>query len=425
MRICLTATTSPTSQPHNDPIHSISFHGKVKSFGMGISTIAQNILFTPLNRSTSTIRLINILPGDDETISCIFCNFDLVQTPRYKALSYTWGLPAPTKLISIDGKPFYICDNLHQALQILRNKANQAESPEKIFFWIDALSINQEDTLERNHQVDLMSQIYASAEFVLVWLGSETCDTKLVLGIIKDTPKATSIKVRHQYFHDQLSSQLKYNALHAFLCRSYWSRLWIVQETVLAKRIFGMWGLGMWIWQDLERLLNIVAYEQPMSPLLCTPAAQVISRRTSYIGRKSIQKLDHLIIQWTSHGISIEQLGCADPRDRIYGLLGLVERSERGTLGLLRADYNKSAEEIFTTMFAYMRRDSEILRWPTIARLVVLALLQVLGLVIREEVLKKMLDVGFPHVSEDFAAKLREIDAKSRGEYTSKVAAYD
>lgn len=76
-------------------------------------------------------------------------------------------------------------------------------------------------------------------------------------------------------------------------------------------------------------------------------------------------------------------------------------------------------------MFAYMRRDSEILRLPTIARPVVLALLQILGLVIREEVLKKMFDVWLPHMSQDHAAKLREIDAKSRVEYTTRVTAYN
>lgn len=40
------------------------------------------------------------------------------------------------------------------------------------FFWIDALSINQGNFLERNHQVNMMGNIFADAAFVLAWLGN-------------------------------------------------------------------------------------------------------------------------------------------------------------------------------------------------------------------------------------------------------------
>jgi hypothetical protein len=39
------------------------------------------------------------------------------------------------------------------------------------FRWYDALCINQEDTQERNHQVNQMGQIYGEADCVITWLG--------------------------------------------------------------------------------------------------------------------------------------------------------------------------------------------------------------------------------------------------------------
>lgn len=39
------------------------------------------------------------------------------------------------------------------------------------YIWIDAISINQDDYVERNHEVLKMGQIYNSASRVIIWLG--------------------------------------------------------------------------------------------------------------------------------------------------------------------------------------------------------------------------------------------------------------
>jgi hypothetical protein len=38
--------------------------------------------------------------------------------------------------------------------------------------WIDALCIDQENVIERNHQVQQMGEIFSRASNVLAWLGS-------------------------------------------------------------------------------------------------------------------------------------------------------------------------------------------------------------------------------------------------------------
>jgi hypothetical protein len=55
--------------------------------------------------------------------------------------------------------------NCEAALRKLRNRDSER------ILWIDAICINQDKTLERNHQVTLMRDIYSKASRVVVWLG--------------------------------------------------------------------------------------------------------------------------------------------------------------------------------------------------------------------------------------------------------------
>ena len=42
-----------------------------------------------------------------------------------------------------------------------------------LYLWIDQLCIDQHNTSERNHQVNMMSQVYAKAASIVVWLYRE------------------------------------------------------------------------------------------------------------------------------------------------------------------------------------------------------------------------------------------------------------
>jgi hypothetical protein len=42
-----------------------------------------------------------------------------------------------------------------------------------VIIWADAICMNQDDPLERNHQIKLMTRIYSKAKRVLVWLGPD------------------------------------------------------------------------------------------------------------------------------------------------------------------------------------------------------------------------------------------------------------
>jgi hypothetical protein len=116
------------------------------------------------------IRVVEIMPAksfDDELI-CYLRTVRLAQKPNYEALSYAWGDSADRRQIKLNDKPFAVTANLWTALLYLRS-CSEVRS-----VWIDALSINQSDLIERNFMVSQMHRIYSLAQKTIAWLGEAT-----------------------------------------------------------------------------------------------------------------------------------------------------------------------------------------------------------------------------------------------------------
>jgi hypothetical protein len=120
-------------------------------------------------RSSEEIRLPRLLSGTDiqKAIRCETYAVPSLISARYKALSYAWGDQNTKMPIELNGWQFFVGKNLWWALYRLR-QISQGR-----VLWIDAICINQNDILERKHQVLKMGDIYESAEHVLAWLGRE------------------------------------------------------------------------------------------------------------------------------------------------------------------------------------------------------------------------------------------------------------
>jgi hypothetical protein len=111
------------------------------------------------------IRLFRLVPGRPHDPLCgSLITTDLRASPEYDAVSYVWGDPAPRFNLIIDGKLLKIAENLQKALVAMRLE------DESRTLWVDAVCINQDDTHERGHQVQLMRTIYTTARLVRVWL---------------------------------------------------------------------------------------------------------------------------------------------------------------------------------------------------------------------------------------------------------------
>ena len=199
--------------------------------------------------TSSAIRLLEILPGsfDDPVIQTrlFVANLESVEK-QYEALSYTWGdadSPSESKTVRLNGLKKLVTRNLYSALLSLRRPSTSRT------VWVDSLCINQGDSVERMHQVILMAKIYKLAHQVIVYLGPATDLSNAFINFLKsgDREEPTSTDSDPEEYTPRLQLRdmcrrlsIKENdVLEGFIdisSRSWWSRVWTLQEYVLSKQ---------------------------------------------------------------------------------------------------------------------------------------------------------------------------------------------
>jgi Heterokaryon incompatibility protein (HET) len=213
-------------------------------------------------------RLLSICNKSSQ-LSCTLNAFTIGadDCPQFKALSYTWGFPiygreeffAPTRTIVCNGQPFAVGLNLWDALEQLRTSGHEG------YIWIDAICINQQNEGERNAQVLLMGDIYASALEVIIWLGKDTTFLSDVEWLHKQTSlqvEAWELLEQSRIYEAQTllfpigrtdSRELVPRFLgywRFFECRTWFTRAWTVQEFALARNFVIWCGRSKLCWSD-------------------------------------------------------------------------------------------------------------------------------------------------------------------------------
>jgi hypothetical protein len=109
-------------------------------------------------------RLAVLKPGVGAQVIEIELIWESTKAPRrdYKCLSYCWQTTVQDAAILVDGRRFEVTSNLLSALRNIRKRK------QKTLVWIDQICINQEDFVERGHQVSIMKHIYSRARTVVV-----------------------------------------------------------------------------------------------------------------------------------------------------------------------------------------------------------------------------------------------------------------
>ncbi|KAK7212619.1 hypothetical protein V2G26_019797 [Clonostachys chloroleuca] len=296
-----------------------------------------------LDPTTDSIRLARIIHSnhqDGSDIRLKLEKFQLSSAPSFYALSYTWGAPNECKAIFVNGEKFLIRENLWYFLW-------QGRIPDQCqYLWIDALCINQEDAVEKSHQVHLMGKIYSKALLVLVWLGVAADGSDFVMDIMESRGACVDHSVQG---HLQWYAEINYagrdlahfhpscvatcTSIIKFFERQYWKRVWIVQELCLARdrRVLcgtkavefpclqTLWGSSVSLCED--------DFLSPVLRLVCQIA------RT---GKKPAFHLRELLIH-------TKPQQCGDKHDRVYALLGLLEN---GTYDI-PVDYECTMNELY------------------------------------------------------------------------------
>ena len=107
------------------------------------------------------------------------------------------------------------------------------------WFWIDALSIAQDNARERNDQVQKMSEIFGSATSVVVWLGPRYASSEKAIQSLKRLEPGTTFGVPRAPPGKRFESQ---EEIYRVCERPYWTRLWVLQELKSAAEIVLMCG---------------------------------------------------------------------------------------------------------------------------------------------------------------------------------------
>lgn len=178
-------------------------------------------LYSPLSQPDS-VRLLQLLPRneDPKNMRCKLFEYCLRNRDNpsypYEALSYFWGRENNLCSIIIDDQNLRISQNLFALLLRL-----QDHSCSRII-WVDAVCINQKDDKEKERQIPFMTEIYAKASRVLVWLGEAEDDSGRALEAIRLTGKNSTKYLSHAKSFRQPIQKL--------LQRPWFRRFWVRQQ---------------------------------------------------------------------------------------------------------------------------------------------------------------------------------------------------
>ncbi|KAH7397136.1 heterokaryon incompatibility protein-domain-containing protein [Pyrenochaeta sp. MPI-SDFR-AT-0127] len=378
--------TSKIVLPSQNPLNG-SIHAKI---------------YKPLDTTKNEIRIVRILADADPDydIGCELSVVSLDDRSLYRALSYTWGAANDTLPIRLNGHRFEVTRNLKRALQRLR--AFDTEIP----IWIDAICINQTDIIERMYQVQLMRYIFESPMEVIVYLGEPQTHQQTMSQQLQDetwdatlfdwetTPsdimKVNTILKYGQAYADSYpdlpdertpntfmlamcftrllagdvhlrdisllaNTNIQTECLNAFksiAAQAWWNRIWCVQEVILPPKVTVLYGrftapFQMYIdaAENLERHIStcckdFLSFSPEQSTALNDYRQKVLTIAES--GRLWQERAMTTLITLLRFYYPKD---ATNPRDKIYGLLGLVR--EWGRSEPISPNYSISVRRLF------------------------------------------------------------------------------
>lgn len=300
--------------------------------------------YSPLNYENDEIRLLRLLPG--QTLGGRLVTVSLAELPQFTALSYSWGDKSKTESIYLDEGSLEITTNLAAALRS-RLVLEEIEQEDLKAIWADAICINQEDDNEKSQQVMRMRQIYMQAG-TIVWLGEEADDSQDAVELIQELGSSENSPVD---ISQAPNFSRRLLALKHLFERSWWNRVWIIQEYVVGRAstlICGTESIYSENLHDTVRKLRDMMVDGSLKPLLDSIRdSRAFKRIESFeflrtwwdVTRNGGIPLDLLTILLTSRSSL-----ASDLRDKVYGVLGLAFDASHI---IPLPDYTISTEQVY------------------------------------------------------------------------------
>ncbi|KAI9147455.1 Heterokaryon incompatibility protein [Paramyrothecium foliicola] len=314
----------------------------------------------------SHIRLLRIRPSlsSKAQVVCSLLQFELHGTiPSYNAISYRWlaGDPSEDECIAVNGFQVAVPPNVLEILKDMRS----INMPQ--FVWLDSLCINQDDLREKETQVSIMRQIYERSANVIIHLAGSDVSPEEGIRVDVMISKLRNARVLHDFSPDDSAGELMplgsngdWDQIVALFDFSWFVRVWIVQEVMVARnvrvRLHGR-EIG---WDDLVLACAAISrgglrsflHYRYISDKYDIPDAVKDARMS---GVEHTLVLDNMR-QWYASGKLLPLLDtmilCIRFKstwdvDKIYALLGIVDVESQTKMGL-QPDYSKDKTTLFT-----------------------------------------------------------------------------
>ncbi|KAH8650126.1 heterokaryon incompatibility protein-domain-containing protein [Xylariales sp. PMI_506] len=309
-------------------------------------------------------RLVRIFPAKMFAIKCEILHESLTHPPPYTALSYAWGDVDDKRTIQLGNIEISVGMGLYGGLEAIRQKG------EDVLVWADALCIDQQNRDERSSQVQMMTEIYAKATSVAIWLGPAENKSHLAAEFLKEI----AVRARDPEQIQAMISQDRYiEQIEAVAClfqRDYWSRLWVVQEVFNARSISVYCGLTKLPWSLYKTAAQVFQrHKKDLDLYFSGTASDSRNRRrfstlTSSLSYAQVLVYDgpgSLLDFGSLDGVGDEALLdvmrtsrrklTSEPRDKIFGVLGVLPEDIRREFPV---DYSLSVKDVYTDIVDFL-----------------------------------------------------------------------
>lgn len=310
----------------------------------------------PAVADNDEIRMLDLLPGQGAEPLAFKLRSSHLNDPatQYEALSYAWG----NQMVDVisDGNRFSFPHSLYRALLGLRDPTQIRP------VWADAICINQKDDKEKSHQVRMMRRIFKQANRVLIWLDERDAHVAQVAfelagrihrGQLQDIPPPQSPI---------------WGVLVRLFDKVWFSRIWVLQEVVLASSALVIWGPATAPWEHIGFsagwLCNTIGHEVLTVWLVKVRNSrngQTYSERSYHPGVYRANLMYSLWLASKSESslakpVSFYELLCqtrpfqsTDPRDKVFSLIGIptADADPDSDQFFIEPDYSKTTEEVY------------------------------------------------------------------------------
>ncbi|RYP44608.1 hypothetical protein DL768_008929 [Monosporascus sp. mg162] len=319
--------------------------------------------WTPIQGKV-TIRLLRLaMGGESDGLEGTFeyCDLDNLGSnaiPEYTAVSYAWGSALKQFSLHItnegDSNPILLPLSLYLALKRIRQQDKTQ------LLWIDGICIDQYSIPEKQRQIPLLSKIFQSAKKVFAWIGEEEDGSREAVQLLRNLGEMVLNFRKCAQQPGQARNVLGINpdyipregdktwiAVGNLLQRSWFSRIWIVQEAVLAGELTIGCGGETIPWEVFHAAVSFCFMQELWDrETKCFIADERTQKNILYLGNLRAQarkagsgELDSMfrLLQL------FHQKDVTNPRDRLFALLNMSNdiREER-----LKPDYESSEEDV-------------------------------------------------------------------------------